>query len=331
MKKNKVIVTGGAGFIGSHLCELLLKKKYFVVVIDNLSSGNIGNLPKGVKFYNLDISKKSKKFFSLFKNTKFVFHLAALADIVPSINNPYKYYESNVTGTLNILKACVDFKVSKLVYAASSSCYGIPSNFPTKENSQLKPQYPYALTKMLGENLILHWSQVYKLKFTSLRLFNVFGTRSRTSGGYGAMFGVFLAQLANSKPFTIVGDGKQKRDFTYVTDVCNAFYLSAISKKSDNEILNVGSDNPKSVNYIVEVLDNKAKKIFLPKRPGEPDLTYADTSKIRKILKWKPNIKIEEGILNLKNNIHMWKKAPLWDKKKIAVATKLWFKYLKNE
>tara|TARA_B110000305_G_C19443179_1_gene643181 strand:+ start:595 stop:1590 length:996 start_codon:yes stop_codon:yes gene_type:complete len=331
MKKTKVVITGGAGFIGSHLCEFLKKMNYSVVVIDDLSSGSLKNIPKGVKFYNLDISKKNKKFEKIFDNTKYVFHLAALADIVPSIENPYRYYDVNVTGTLNVLSACLNKNVKKVIYAASSSCYGIPLKFPTNENSKLIPQYPYALTKMLGEQLVKHWGQVYKLKFTSLRLFNVYGTRARTSGGYGAMFGVFLAQLANKKPFTVVGNGNQKRDFTYVTDVCRAFYLSAIKKKSDYETLNVGSDNPKSVNYIIKILDSEAKKIYLPKRPGEPDITFADTKKIKKILNWSPLISIEKGILILKDNIDLWKKAPLWNKKKIAKATKLWFRFLKDE
>lgn len=331
MNKNKVVITGGAGFIGSHLSEYLKKKNYQVVVIDNLSSGNINNLPKGIIFYNFDISKKNKKFEKVFNNAKYVFHLAALADIVPSIENPQRYYDVNVTGTLNVIKACLKKKVKKIIYAASSSCYGIPKKFPTNEKSELLPQYPYALTKMLGEELIKHWGLVYNMKYTSLRLFNVYGTRSRTSGGYGAMFGVFLAQLANKKPFTIVGKGNQKRDFTYVTDVCRAFYLSAINKKADYKILNVGSDNPQSVNKIAKILDKNAKIINLPKRPGEPDLTFADTKEIKKILNWRANITIEEGIKILKKNLVLWKRAPLWNKQKIAKATKLWFKFLKNE
>jgi len=330
MKKNKVVITGGAGFIGSHLSEYLKKKNYQVVVIDNLSSGNINNLSKGVKFYNFDISKKNKKFEKVFDNAKYVFHLAALADIVPSIENPQRYYDVNVTGTLNVLSACLKKKVKKIIYAASSSCYGIPKKFPTNEKSELLPQYPYALTKMLGEELIKHWGLVYKIKYTSLRLFNVYGTRSRTSGGYGAMFGVFLAQLANKKPFTIVGKGNQKRDFTYVTDVCRAFHLSAINKKADFKILNVGSDNPQTVNKIAKILDKNAKIINLPKRPGEPDLTFADTKEIKKILNWRAQISIEEGIAVLKKNLFLWKRAPLWNKQKIAKATKLWFKFLKN-
>ena len=331
MNKNKVVITGGAGFIGSHLSEYLIKKNYQVVVIDNLSSGNINNLPKGIKFYNFDISKKNKKFEKIFNNAKYVFHLAALADIVPSIENPQRYYDVNVTGTLNVIKACLKKKVKKIIYAASSSCYGIPKKFPTNEKSELLPQYPYALTKMLGEELIKHWGLVYNMKYTSLRLFNVYGTRSRTSGGYGAMFGVFLAQLANKKPFTIVGKGNQKRDFTYVTDVCRAFYLSAVNKKADYKILNVGSDNPQSVNKIAKILDKNAKIINLPKRPGEPDLTFADTKEIKKILNWRANITIEEGTKILKKNLVLWKRAPLWNKQKIAKATKLWFKFLKNE
>ena len=153
-----------------------------------------------------------------FKGQYYVFHLAALADIVPSIQSPKKYFESNVTGTLNVLEASRKGKIKKILYSASSSCYGIPTRYPTSENQKIDPKYPYALTKKIGEDLIKHWSKLYNIPFISLRLFNVYGTRSRTSGTYGAMFGVFLAQKIANKPFTIVGSGSQTRDFTYVSD-----------------------------------------------------------------------------------------------------------------
>ena len=203
----KILITGGAGFIGSHLVKNL-SKKHKVVVIDNLSTGRLENIKEilnNIKFIRADISKinQIKKHF---KGVDKVFHLAALADIVPSIQKPEKYYNSNVTGTLNVLRCATEYKVKKLLYAASSSCYGIPNKYPTSENEPLDPKYPYALTKMLGEQLIIHWSKVYKLKYISLRLFNVYGTKSRTSGTYGAMFGVFLAQKLFNAPLTIVGN-----------------------------------------------------------------------------------------------------------------------------
>tara|TARA_Y100001970_G_C14148489_1_gene811239 strand:+ start:340 stop:1320 length:981 start_codon:yes stop_codon:yes gene_type:complete len=324
----KYIITGGAGFIGSHVAEYLSKKKKKVVILDNLSTGrieNIKNFKSKIKFVNCDISKKGK-WINEFKGKIYVIHLASVADIVPSIQFPEKYFNSNVKGTLNILNACRKCKVLKLVYSASSSCYGIPKKYPTKEIDELKPMYPYALTKKIGEDLIIHWSKVYNIPFISLRLFNVYGTRSRTSGTYGAMFGVFLAQKLFNKPFTIVGTGKQKRDFTYVSDVVSAI-VKACSSKIKNEIFNVGSSDTVSILKIVQIL--KGTKIFIKKRPGEPDITFANISNIKRKLNWKPKIKIEEGINLMLKDIQYWKNAPVWTPSKIKKATKLWFKYLK--
>ena len=324
----KYIITGGAGFIGSHLVEHFVKQKKKIVVIDNLSTGRIENLKefrKNIKFIKSDISKKGN-WMKEFKGKCYVFHLAALADIVPSIQNPTEYFNSNVRGTLNVLEACRNSKVLKFLYSASSSCYGIPNKYPTKENETIKPMYPYALTKKLGEDLIIHWSKVYKIPFISLRLFNVYGTKSRTSGTYGAMFGVFLAQKISKKPFTIVGSGLQTRDFTYVSDVVEAFNVAHKSNIS-NEIFNVGSGNTISVKRITNLLGGK--KVYIRKRPGEPNCTFADITKIMKKLKWKPKIKIEKGISILLKEINYWQKAPVWTPKKINVATKDWFKFLK--
>ncbi len=325
----KYIITGGAGFIGSHIVEHLLKKKHKVIVLDNLTTGrfdNIKKFKKNIRFIKCDLDKRGK-WEKEFKGKVIVFHLAALADIVPSIQNPEKYFSANVTATLNILNACRNCDVLKFVYSASSSCYGIPKKYPTKENDMINPLYPYALTKKMGEDLVLHWSKVYKIPSVSLRLFNVYGTRSRTSGTYGAMFGVFLAQKLAKKPFTIVGSGNQTRDFTYVTDVVNAFIKASKSKLS-NEILNVGSGRTISINKITKLLGGN--KIHIKKRPGEPNSTYANIKKINKKLGWIPKIKIEEGIKVLINEIDYWKKAPVWTPKKIQKATRLWFKYLER-
>ncbi len=325
----KIIITGGAGFIGSHIAEKLSKKNK-VIILDNLTTGRIKNIDSfknKIIFKKVDLSKKLSSWIKIFKNVDKVFHLAALADIVPSIQQPNEYYDSNVTGTLNVLEACRKYKVKKIVYAASSSCYGIANQIPTNEKAPISPQYPYALTKQLGESLILHWSKIYKMNSTSLRLFNVYGSRSRTSGTYGAMFGVFFAQKLAGKPFTVVGDGSQKRDFTYVSDVVDAFIKASNSRKS-GYIYNVGSGKAVSVNYIVKLL--KGKKIFIKKRPGEPDITFADIKKIKKMLNWSPKISIENGIKKImEEHINYWKEAPVWTPKKIDKATKLWFKYLK--
>ncbi len=325
----KYIITGGAGFIGSHLVEKLIKKNKKIIVLDNLSTGRIENIKrfkKKIKFIKCDISKKGN-WIKVFRGRCYVFHLASLADIVPSIQNPKKYFESNVNGTLNILEACRNAKIIKFIYSASSSCYGIPKNYPTKELEKINPMYPYALTKKMGEDLIVHWSKVFDIPFISLRLFNVYGTRSRTSGTYGAMFGVFLAQKLANHPFTIVGSGKQTRDFTYVTDVVDAF-LKCSKSKISNEIFNIGSGKTISVNKITSLI--KGKKVFIKKRPGEPNCTFADISKIKKYIGWAPKINIEKGVDMLLNDIEYWRKAPLWTPKKINKATKLWFKHLKK-
>ncbi len=329
MKKKTVLVTGGAGFIGSHLVDRLVSKKYKVIVLDNLRSGLKKNLLesyKKIKFIKKDI-RKYKTYEKYFKNVDLVFHLAALADVVPSIKNPEEYFSTNVDGTLNILKACRKHKVKKIIYIASASCYGIAKEIPTSETALINTEYPYALTKRLGEELTIHWGKVYGLNFTSVRLFNVYGPRSRTAGAYGAMFGVFLSQKLANKPFTVVGTGNQKRDFTYISDVIDALIIISKSKKSNDEIFNVGSGIPISVNEIVKMIGGK--KTFIPKRPGEPEVTVANIKKIKKILRWRPKVNIKNGVKIMLNNISYWRSAPLWTPKKIKNATKEWFKYLK--
>lgn len=325
----RVVVTGGAGFIGSHLAELLVNKGYRVIIIDNFVTGRLDNLSKIPKS-KIDIVRADvanfKKIEKKFKNVEFVFHLAALADIVPSIEEPNKYFHSNVNGTLNVLRASKKYNIKKVVYAASASCYGLVKKFPTSEKEKINTEYPYALTKNLGEKLLVHWSKVYNLQTISLRLFNVYGLRSRTTGAYGAMFGVFLAQKINNKPLTIVGDGKQTRDFTYVTDVAQAFYMAAKSKIYHG-IFNVGTGKPTSVNYIAKKLGGKTVRI--PKRPGEPDKSEANIRKIARFLRWKPKVKIDDGIKVMLANIDDWSKAPVWTPKKINIKTKKWFQYLK--
>lgn len=325
----KCLVTGGAGFIGSHLSGLLLDNGHEVVVVDNLSAGTISNISgfvdsPNLKFIELDICN-NKRLSDVFAGIDWVFHLAALADIVPSIENPESYFHANVVGTLNIAQLSVQNNVKKVVYAASSSCYGIPGKFPTDESSACDPKYPYALTKYLGEQILRHWNSVYGLPTISLRLFNVYGPRARTSGTYGAVFGVFLAQKLAGAPFTIVGDGTQTRDFTFVLDVCKAFLAAAQSNLS-GEIMNVGSGNTHTVNELVRLLDGPT--VSIPKRPGEPDCTFADITKIKKSLNWIPTVSLEQGVNIMLANINDWIDAPLWDRSKIEIATKSWFKYL---
>ena len=325
----KVLITGGAGFIGSHLSDKLIKLGHKVIIIDNLSNGRLNNIEhlldnKNFKFYELDIINL-EDIRPIFKDVDWVFHLAGIGDIVPSIENPKQYYDCNVTGTLNVLESSRAVGVKKIIYAASSTCYGIPDNYPTAETADIRPQFPYALTKYMGEGLIMHWSQTYNIPAISLRLFNVYGPRSRTSGAYGAVFGVFLAQKLAEKPYTVVGDGKQTRDFTFVLDIATAF-IAAAESNVGGEIINIGSDNTYSVNRLVELLDGNV--VHIPKRPGEPDCTWADISKARKLLNWKPKVSLEEGVGIVLDNIDFWREAPLWTPKTIADATKNWFKYL---
>ncbi len=327
----KILITGGCGFIGSHISEILINEGNDITIIDNLSNGRLDNINHFLsnnkcKFYNADISNFNE-IELYFKDVDIVFHMAALADIVPSIVEPHKYHNSNVNGTISVLEACRKHKIRRFIYAASSSCYGIPDKYPTSENSLINPEYPYALTKYIGEQYVMHWSKVYGINATSLRFFNVYGTRSRTSGTYGAVFGVFLAQKINNKPFTVVGDGNQTRDFTYVTDVANACIVASRSDKAINQIFNVGSGNTYSINKLVELLEGDI--IYIPKRPGEPDCTFADISKIKEYLSWEPQVSFENGVRTMIENIDYWKNAPVWNKESVKKATEDWFKYLK--
>lgn len=328
----KTLVTGGCGFIGSHLAEMLLALGHEVVILDNLACGRKANINSfethaKLSFHQVDICDRTAMRPYL-EGVDWVFHMAGLADIVPSIEQPDSYYQTNVTGTLNVLQCALEAGVKRLIYAASSSSYGIPDIYPTPETSPIDPQYPYALTKYMGEELVLHWAKTYKLPAVSLRLFNVYGPRSRTSGAYGAVFGVFLAQKLKGSSFTVVGDGTQTRDFTYVTDVAAAFIQAAQSEVS-GEAMNVGSGNHYSVNRLVELLGGPV--VHIPKRPGEPNCTFADTNKINRLLAWKPRVAFEDGVRNMLDSIQNWSDAPVWNVNTIEKATSTWFRYLGNK
>ena len=323
------LVTGGAGFIGSHLVDLLIEKKFKVIVIDDLSNGNRKNIQKHILKKKIIFLKKNicdkginlKKF-----KLDYVFHLAAQGSIVPSIDKPIKYIENNFNGTLNLLEKIRKIKIKKIVYAASSSCYGIAKT-PTKETDPINTEYPYAFSKWIAEEAIRHWSKLFNIPFVSIRIFNAYGPRFQTKGAYGSVIGVFLKQKLAKKPLTLVGNGNQSRDYVHAKDVAHAFYLAAVSKKR-NEIFNLGSNNPVKINNIIDLIKPK-KIIIIPNRPGEPFKTHANIKKINKYLGWKPKILFKDGFKDLLDNIDEWKNAPLWDKKKIKKATANWFKYLK--
>ena len=321
------IVTGGAGFIGSHMVDLLLEKEFEVRVVDSLLGGREENLAHHgkdrVAFERRDIRSFAPGD-ALFKGAKYVFHFAGIGDIVPSIERPMEYMSANVQGTVHMLECARHAGVQKFVYASSSSCYGLAS-VPTREDHPIQPQYPYALSKYQGEQAAFHWHQVYKLPVNAVRIFNAYGTRSRTSGAYGAVFGVFLRQKLASKPYTVVGDGTQRRDFLYVTDVAKAF-LAAAETECVGRFWNLGAGNPQSVNRLIELLEGE--KVYIPKRPGEPDCTWADVSRITAELGWRPEVSFEEGVSRIVANIDYWKNAPLWDPESIAKATRTWFEHL---
>ena len=325
----KSIVTGGAGFIGSHLTEKLLNEGHDVTVLDNFSTGRQENLAhlkgeRNLKVIHADIADLNG-ISKYFENADWVFHIAALADIVPSIVNPTEYHRSNVDGTFSVLEASRLSGVKRFVYASSSSCYGMTEQLPTTESAVISPEYPYALTKQVGEQYVMHWGKIYDLPVVSLRMFNVYGPRSRTSGTYGAVFGIFLAQKLAGKPFTVVGDGNQTRDFIYVSDVVEA-YLSAAKSDLKNIALNVGSGKTYSINRLAELLDGDS--VHIPERPGEPDSTHADITKIRRLLGWEPKVSFEEGVGRMLENIDHWNSAPVWEPETIGQATEEWFKYL---
>jgi UDP-glucose 4-epimerase len=322
------VVTGGAGFIGSHMVDLSIERGFRVHIIDNLVGGRAANLVHHKSNSDVVLDERDIRALApddkLFTDARFVFHFAGIGDIVPSIEQPSEYMSANVQGTVHVLEASRHAGVRKVVYAASSSCYGL-APVPTREDHPIAPQYPYALSKYMGEQAVFHWNKVYGLPVNSIRIFNAYGTRSRTSGAYGAVFGVFLRQKLAGKPYTVVGDGMQKRDFLYVTDVARAFLAAAETDKS-GEVWNLGAGNPQSVNRLVELLGGTV--VHIPKRPGEPDSTWADISKITRDLGWAPNVSFKEGVGRIIDNIDYWREAPLWDPDSIAAATKTWFQFL---
>jgi UDP-glucose 4-epimerase len=324
------VVTGGGGFIGSHLVDRLVAEGRRVRVLDNFAAGRKANLQQHQHEPRLEVVEAdiadTAAVASACDGADRVFHLAARADVVPSIEFPEAYFHANVAGTFAVLEAARRHRVRRLVYVASSSCYGIPTVYPTPETAPIDPRYPYALTKYLGEQMVLHWARLYRLPAVSIRFFNVYGPRTRTSGTYGAVFGVFLAQLLAGRPLTIVGDGTQTRDFTFVSDAVDALLVAAEAGQR-GEVFNVGSGKPTSVNELVRLLGSPPT-VHIPKRPGEPDCTWADITKIGTELGWKPQVSVDDGVRIMLDNIDYWRDAPVWTAERIAEATSDWFRHL---
>lgn len=325
------VVTGAAGFIGSHLVERLLHDGFKVRMVDNFATGRQSNIgaaissaPFRTAMFELDVTTDDLE--PVLDGATHVFHLAALADIVPSIVDPWKYHRANVDGTVRVLEAVRRTESKpRFVYAASSSCYGIPDVYPTPETAAIRPEYPYALTKSIGEQIALHWAQVYDIPVVSLRFFNVYGPRARTAGTYGAVFGVFLAQKLAGQPLTVVGDGTQTRDFIYVDDV-----VDAIVRAGDSDlrraVFNVGAGAPQSITRLCELIGGETTHV--PKRPGEPDCTWADITRIQELLDWRPRVSFEDGVRRMLDSIDSWRDAPVWTPESIGAATREWFQHL---
>jgi UDP-glucose 4-epimerase len=322
------IVTGGAGFVGSHMVDLLLARGFCVRVIDSFVGGRESNLAQHAGHPDLAVEKADIRTLepgaAVFTGARFVFHFAGIGDIVPSIEDPLDYLDTNVQGTVRVLECARHARVERLVYAASSSCYGLAAT-PTREDHPIDPQHPYALSKYLGEVAVFHWGRVYRLPVNSIRIFNAYGPRVKTSGAYGAVFGVFFKQKLEGRPFTVVGDGTQKRDFVHATDVAAAF-LRAAESGLVGRVWNVGGGNPQSVNRLVQLLGGDV--VHIPRRPGEPDVTWADITKATHDLGWQPRVAFEEGVAQMVERIEHWRDAPLWSPDSIARATKAWFDHL---
>lgn len=330
MSKPIAVVTGGAGFIGSHMVDLLVDEGFHVRVVDDLSGGRRENLAHHGG--NPDVVCHWSDIRSLvpgtpvFDGARYVFHFAGIGDIVPSIERPIDYMDINVLGTVRVLECARHAGVERLVYAASSSCYGL-ADVPTREDHPIRPMYPYALSKFQGEEAVFHWNRVYGLPVNAICIFNAYGERVRTTGAYGAVFGVFFRQKLAGQPFTVVGDGTQSRDFVHVTDVARAFYAAAVTA-TVGERFNIGAGSPQSVNRLCALIGGDV--VHIPKRPGEPDCTFADITKARTVLGWEPRVPFEEGVRRMMEHIELWRDAPLWDPASIATATATWFRYLQK-
>jgi nucleoside-diphosphate-sugar epimerase len=295
--KNKVVVVGGAGFIGSHLVDELIKRKNKVIVVDNLSGGKKENVNPKAKLKILDIRNRPA-LAEVMMGAKYVFHLAALPRVQYSIEHPDETSEVNVMGTINVLMAAKSAGVKRVIYSASSSAYGDQPTMPLVEKMPANPKSPYGLQKYIGELYCRVWSLVYGLETVSLRYFNVYGSRQDPDGAYALVIGKFLKQRKNNEPLTVTGDGTQTRDFTHVRDVVQANVLASLSRKvGTGEVINIGAGRNQSINRIAELIGGPVKRV---KARLEPHDTLADNSLARKLLNWRPQVTLSKGVSELK-------------------------------
>ena len=325
----KAVITGCAGFIGSHVTDLFLARGWEVLGIDDLSTGRESNMPCGherFKFKLWDLSDAREILLVIpeeFKGAPII-HIAGLADLVPAIENPVVYYRANVLSSVHMAELARIYR-APILYAGSSSIYGDGPQNPVSINAPGKPRHPYALSKWHGDRAIWHWHEVYGTPTIILRMFNVYGRRARTSGRYGAMMGTFLGQKLHGLPLTIVGDGEQSRDFIHVRDVAGLFFR-AISRARDGQsgVYNVGSGHPVRVNAVADCIDPAGKRACLPERKGEPRSIWANVEETRRTFRWAPGIGIQEGILGLLEHIEEFRDAPAWTAEMIEEETAAW-------
>lgn len=293
----KTLVTGGAGFVGSHLVDALVERGHDVLIIDNLSTGKKDYINPQAKFFEEDL-RNFDKIRPLFKDADFVFHQAALPRIPFSIDRPRESNEANINGTLNTLVAAKQAKVKRFIYASSSSVYGNQKELPLKESMPCDPLNPYALQKYVGELYCRVFSKIYGLSTVSLRYFNVYGPRASAEGAYSTVIPIFLRQKRQGKPLTIEGDGEQTRDFSYISDVINANVLAMESDRvGRGEVINIGAGSNHSVNKIAKIIGGETTSA--PARPADIRHTLADISRAKQLLGWQPQVKLKQGIKEL--------------------------------
>ena len=290
----RILITGGAGFIGSHLVDRLIKENHKVVVIDNLTTGRKENVNSRANFHNLDICDFDK-IKPLFKNIDFIFHLAAIPRVPVSVEDPVGTSKVNILGTINVFKAAIEAKVKRVIFASSSSVYGNQEKLPLKEDMKPNPISPYALQKLVGEQFAKLFTKLYGVPIISLRYFNVFGPRIDFNSDYSLVIGKFLKQKAEHKPLTIFGDGEQTRGFCYVDDVVEANIKAMESEKlKGGEVINISSGKSYSISYLADLIGGE--KQYLPPRPGDVLHTKADITLAKNLLNWQPKVPFEEGL-----------------------------------
>lgn len=296
--KGKAVITGGAGFIGSHLAEALLKGGYEVHVVDNLANGRRKDVPEGATFHELDVLE-TKALLPIVSGAHVVFHLAALPRVPFSYDHPVESHTANIDGTFSVLMAARDGKARRVIYAASSSSYGEQAVMPFTEDMRPNPMSLYSFQKFVGEEYARLFYSNYGLPTVSLRLFSVYGPRMRPEGGYALAVPKFLACAKEGKACPVTGDGTQTRDFTNVRDVVRAFMLAMDAESvGKGEVINIAAGRNVSVNTLVDLIGST--KEYIPKRPADAVDTYGDIKKAKELLGWEPQVTLEEGIAELK-------------------------------